>query len=69
MKNIVVVIALFGLLGFNVFAQSGNKTRPRIVKEPSPPKIKNDTSKSTKKPPVLISDEEIGRTAALAAES
>lgn len=60
MKKILVVLALFGLLGMSVFAQSGKKTRPRIVKEPSPPNIKNDTSKSTKKPPVLIGDEEIG---------
>ena len=62
MKKLLVFLVLFGLLAINIFAQSGRKTRPRIVKEPkSPPVIQDDNSNSDRKrPPVLIGDEEIG---------
>lgn len=64
MKKIMAVLTLFGLLATGVFAQSGKKTRPRIVKEPSspPPTIKNDDGAATaeKRPPVLTGDVDLG---------
>ena len=44
------------LLGISVFAQSTRDTRPRVVVGPTPPTLKNDSSKTnqSKQAPVLI---------------
>lgn len=48
MKKIIVLLIVLGLLALSGFAQTGQKTRPRVVREPT-----SQTSQ-TNRPPVLI---------------
>lgn len=54
MKKIVVVLMFLSLLGISVFAQSGKKTRPRIVQNPGVEESQNDNTND--RPPVLKGD-------------
>ena len=66
MKKIALALTILSLLSLSVFAQSTRKTRPRVVRTPSPtptpkkitkkPELKNDTGNKTgqKRAPVLI---------------
>lgn len=63
MKKIAAVLVLLSLLGISVLAQSGKKTRPRIVQNPNPQKTQEDNSRN--RPPILIGgnssqDDDIG---------
>lgn len=59
MKKIAVALMSLSLLGLSVFAQTGRKTRPRVVDttqvSKAPPELKNDNSSDNKptQPPVL----------------
>ncbi|MEZ5344327.1 MAG: VWA domain-containing protein [Pyrinomonadaceae bacterium] len=59
MKKIAVALVSLSLLGLSAFAQTGTKTRPRIVDtskvSKAPPELQNDTSAENKssRPPVL----------------
>lgn len=61
MRKILAAALLMGLTGISVSAQSGTKTRPRVVTDPTPesvtvrPDLKNDTpyGESKSGPPVL----------------
>ncbi len=59
MKKIAVALMFLSLLGLSVFAQTGRKTRPRVVDttqvSKAPPELKNDTSSenNSSQPPVL----------------
>jgi VWFA-related protein len=55
MKKIVVVLVFLSILGISVLAQSGKKTRPRVVQNPNTQKTENETT-TTKRPPVLKGD-------------
>lgn len=50
MKRIVAAFVYLSLFGIPVFAQTGNKTRPRVVQNPAPQTTQNERDR----PPVLI---------------
>ncbi|MCB1024532.1 MAG: VWA domain-containing protein [Acidobacteria bacterium] len=59
MKKIALALVSLSLLGLSAFAQTGKKTRPRIVDttqaSKAPPELKDDTSaeNKTRQPPIL----------------
>lgn len=53
MKKVLLLILCFGISAVSVFAQNDRSKRPRIVQNPAPPVLQNDTSKRDNSPPVL----------------
>lgn len=53
MRKILLLIVCLGIFAASLFAQNDRSKRPRIVQNPTPPTIKNDTKTRDDSPPVL----------------
>ena len=53
MKKVLLLILCLGIFAVSGFGQNDRSKRPRIVQNPSPPTIQNDTNKRDNSPPVL----------------
>ena len=56
MKKFAVALMCVCILGLSVFAQSGKKTRPRVVKSPTPTPTPTPAKPANSKPPELKGD-------------
>lgn len=54
MRKFLFVLVCFSFLVISGFAQTNRNTRPRVVVNPTPPTLKNDSQNQSKRPPVLI---------------